>query len=89
MSYWNAGWSATCPPYRSAIERMSHVKLCRDPGGKKMVRSSVGELIDWMYETTDDYVMATSMSKYLVSQGELMFGEDGFEPNSTPDKLSE
>jgi hypothetical protein len=49
-----------------------------------MLHSSVGELVDWMYETTDDYDVATSMSKYLMSQGELIFGEDRCEPSGAP-----
>ena len=51
-----------------------------------MLRSSVGELVYWMYQMTDDYDMATSMSKYLMSQGELIFGEDRCEPSSAPDE---
>ena len=38
-----------------------------------------------MYDTTDDYDMATSLSKYLMSQGELTFGDTGCEPNSAPE----
>ena len=67
-------------------KRTFHVTLCRDLEQKKILRSSVGELIDWMYETTDDYDMATSMSKYMMSQGELAFGQDRCEPGSAPDK---
>ena len=40
---------------------------------KKMLRSSVGELVDWTYETTYEYDMAPSLSTYLMSQGELNF----------------
>ena len=36
-----------------------------------MLHSSVGELVDWVYDTTDDYDMAMSLSKYLMSQGEF------------------
>ena len=39
-----------------------------------------------MYETADDYAIATSMSKYLMSQGERIFGEDGSKPSSAPDE---
>ena len=41
-----------------------------------------------MYETTDDYGMATYMSKYLMSQGELAFGQARCEPGSTPNEPS-
>ena len=54
-----------------------------------MLRNSVNKLVDWMYETTDAYGMATSMSKYLMSQGELAFGQDRCEPGSASDKPSE
>ena len=53
-----------------------------------MLCSSVGELIYWMYETTDDYDMATSMSKYLMFQGELAFVQDRCEPGIAPDEPS-
>ena len=51
-----------------------------------MFRNSVGELIYWMNEATDDYDIATSMSKYLMSQGEITFGENRSEPSSSPDE---
>ena len=89
MSYWNSGWSAMCPACRNVIERTLHVTRCRDPGQKTILRSSVKELLDWMYETTDDYEMATSRSKYLMFQGELAFGHDRCEPGSAPAKPSE
>ena len=73
----------------TVIKRTSHATRFRDAGQKKILRSSVGELIDWIYTTTDDYAMATSMSKYLMSQGELAFGQDICEPGSAPDKPSE
>ena len=38
-----------------------------------MLHSVVGELVDWVYETTDDYDMAMSLSKYLMAQGEITF----------------
>ena len=38
-----------------------------------MLHSSVGELVDWVHETTDDYDMAMSLSKYLMAQGEITF----------------
>ena len=38
-----------------------------------MLHSSVGELVDWVHETTDDYDMAISLSKYLMAQGEITF----------------
>ena len=51
-----------------------------------MLRGSVKELLDWMYETTYDYDMATSMSKHLMSQKELAFRQDRCEPGSAIDK---
>ena len=42
-----------------------------------------------MYETTDDYDMASPVSKYLLSQGELAFGQEGCEHGSAPDESSE
>ena len=50
-----------------------------------MLHSSVKELVDWMYETTDDHDTEISMSKYLMSQGELVFGQDRCEPGSAAD----
>ena len=88
ISYWNSGCSAMCPSCGNVIEITLHVKQCRDPG-KNMLRSSVGELTDWIYETSNDYDMVTYMSKYLMSQGELAFGQDRCEPGSAPDKPSE
>ena len=38
-----------------------------------MLHSSVGELVDWVYETTDDYDMVRPLSKYLMAQGEITF----------------
>ena len=71
------------------IKRTSHVTQCRDPGRKKILYSSVGELIDWMYEMINDYDMETSMSKYMMSQGELAFVQDGCEPGSALDEPSQ
>ena len=55
------------------FERTSHVTIFIEPGKKKMLHSLVGELMNWLYETTDDYVMAMYLSKYLMFQGELTF----------------
>ena len=38
-----------------------------------MLHSSVGELVDWVYETIDDYDMAMFLSKYLIAHGEIAF----------------
>ena len=54
-----------------------------------MLGSSVGDLIDLMYETTDDYDMETYMSKYMMSQEELAFVQDGCEPGSALDEPSQ
>ena len=62
---------------------------CRDPEQKKMLSRPGGELLDWIYETTDTYDMVTSMSQYLMSQEELAFGQDGCESGSAPDESSE
>ena len=59
---------------------------CREPGRKKMLHSSVGELVNWVYETTYDYDMATSLLKYLMSLGELTFKDAGYEPSSAPEE---
>ena len=53
-----------------------------------MLRSSVKELVDWMYETANENDMATSMSKYLMSQGGLAFGQDRCEYGSAQDEPS-
>ena len=50
-----------------------------------MLHSLVGELVDWVYETMDDYTMVTSMSKYVMSQGDLTFEGAGYEPSSVPE----
>ena len=54
-----------------------------------MLRSSVVELVDRMYETTDDYDIATSLSKYLMSQEELTFGAGGCDPSSAQEDSSD
>jgi hypothetical protein len=82
MSYWKPGWSAMCPSCGSVVERTSHVTRCREPGRKKMLHSSVGELVNWVYETTDDYDMAMSLSRYLMSQGDLTFQDAGPDSSS-------
>ena len=50
-----------------------------------MEHSSVGKLLDWVYETKYDYDMATFLSKYRMYQGELTFEEAGYEPSSAPE----
>ena len=50
-----------------------------------MIRSLVGELANWVYKTTDDYGMATSLPTYLISQGELTFEDVGYKPSSAPE----
>ena len=50
-----------------------------------MLHSLVGELVDWVYETTTDYDMMMSLSTYLMSQGELIFEDAGYEPSSAPE----
>ena len=52
-----------------------------------MLRSSVGELLDWVYETIYEYDMATSLSKCLVSQEEFALGEAGYEPSRSTGRL--
>ena len=52
---------------------------CREPG-------RVGELVDWVCETTDDYGMTTPLSKYLISQGQLTFEDAEYEPISAPEE---
>ena len=49
-----------------------------------MLHSSVGELVNWVYQVEDDCDMKTSLSKYLVSQGEPTFEEARYEPSSAP-----
>ena len=49
-----------------------------------MLHSSVEKLVDWVYETTNDYDMTTPLSKYRMFQGELTFGDVGSEPSSAP-----
>ena len=69
-----------CPMCGSVVERTSHVTRFREPGRKKinkMLHSLVSELVDWVDDTTDDYDMAISLSKYLMSQGELIFEDTG------------
>ena len=72
MLCWKPGWSAMCPSCGHVVERTSHMARWREPGRKKILRSSVGELADWVYETTDDCDTATSLSKHLMSQGESL-----------------
>ena len=47
-----------------------------------MLHNSVRELVDWVYETTNDYEMATSLSRYLMAQGELTFEDAVPESNN-------
>ena len=85
ISYRKSGWSAMCVSCESVVERTPHVMRCREPGRKKMLRSSVGELMDWVCDMTDDYDMEISLSKYLLSQGEIIFEETGYEHRSAPE----
>ena len=57
MSYWKPGWTAICPSCGDAIESSAHIIRCKDRGRRKMLQSSVQELLDWMYESTDDEEM--------------------------------
>ena len=75
MSYWNPGWKAMCPSCEAEIESSAHITRCKDPGRRKMLQSSVQELVDWMYESTDDEEMASAISDYLMHQGEITLGE--------------
>ena len=52
-----------------------------------MLHSLVGELVNWVYETTDDYAIVMSLSKYLRSQGELSFEDAGSELSSVTEAL--
>ena len=40
-----------------------------------MLQSSVQELVDWMYESTDDEDMTILLSTYLIGQGESTLEE--------------
>jgi hypothetical protein len=55
---------------------------CKESGGKKMLHNLVGELVDWVYDTTNNYDMAISSSKYLMAQGGLTFEESIPDPSS-------
>ena len=46
MPYWKPGWSASCPSCGSAIKSSAHVTRCKDQGRRKMLQSSVQELVD-------------------------------------------
>ena len=45
-SYWSPEWSAMCPSHGSMVERNAYVRRCRESGRRKMLHSSVGELVD-------------------------------------------
>ena len=62
---------------------------CREPGRKLRVHSLEGELVDWVYETMNDYGMETSLPKYLMSRGELTFEDAGYELSSAPGDSSD
>ena len=49
-----------------------------------MLHSLVGELMDWVFDTTDDYGMVMSLSKYLMAQGELTFEDTVSDPSNAP-----
>ena len=85
MSYGKSGCSVMCLSYRSDAERTPHVTRCRELGRKKMLHSLIGELVDWVYETMDDYDMTMSLSKHLMFQGKLTFEDAGSQPNSAPE----
>ena len=40
-----------------------------------MLQSSVQELVNWMFESTDDEEMTSAISTYLMIQGETTLGE--------------
>jgi len=75
MSYWKSGWYAICPSCESAIETSAHITRCKDNGRRKMFQSSVQELVNWMFESTDDEEMTSAISTYLMIQGETTLGE--------------
>ena len=74
-----------CASCGSVVERTAHLIRCMEPGRKKRLHSSVRELVDWVYETSDDYDMAMSLSSYRMSQGELTFEEAEYKPSSAPE----
>ena len=47
-----------------------------------MPHISVGELVEWMYGTLDDYAMAMSLSKYPMNQREPPFEGAVHDPSS-------
>ena len=83
MSYWKPGWSAICPSCGEAIESSAHITRCKDKGRRKMLQSSVQELVDWMYESTEDEEMTTIVSTYLMEQGESTLEETADEAWTT------
>ena len=56
-----------CPSFVSVVERTAHLTRYRESGRKKMLHVLFGELVDWLYETTDDYNLVMSLSKYLMT----------------------
>ena len=46
MAYWKPDWTAMCPSCNSVVETSSHMTRCREEGRRKMLRSSVQELVD-------------------------------------------
>ena len=67
ISYWTPGWSALCPSCVNVVERASHTTLCREVGRRKMLRSSVEELVDWVYTTDNNYTVVMTLSLYPMA----------------------
>ena len=83
FSYLTSGWSALGPYCGNVAERVSHGTQCREPGRRKMLRSSVKKLEDWMYGTIYNYTVVVALSPYLMIKGERTHEESLRELDST------
>ena len=63
------------PVMGETIKSSAHITRCKDNGRRKMLQSSVQELVDWMYDSTNDEEMTMVLSSYLMKQGESTLEE--------------
>ena len=83
MSYWKPDWTAMCPSCGHVVETTEHITRCGEYSRRRMLSSSVDNLISWFYETTDDYDMAMSLSTLLMAQGSMSMREAVMETSGT------
>ena len=53
-------------------DSVKHITRCQDEGRLAMLRASMKDLVEWLYEKDTDDDLVRMVEEYLLAQGEIM-----------------